>query len=294
MPSMFAFGLAVQDFVFQLDELPQGGLKFPATEFRTDGGGMSASAAVAFSRLGGAAKLGARLGGDRIADQVLADLGAAGVDVTAVHRTTGGRSPCSVVALDRQGERQIVMFRGEGLVEDTEWLDCLPDCDVVLTDTSWEPGLRKTLRLAGQRGLPRVVDVERAVPVDSLAMATHLAFSRQGLQDLTGEPDAIEGLRLVAERLSNWICVTDGAEGVLRIGNSSIERIPAFPVAARDTLGAGDVWHGAFCLRLAEGADEDTCVSFANAAAAIKCTRRGGRLGYPNRRDVDRLLDAAD
>jgi len=57
-----------------------------------------------------------------------------------------------------------------------------------------------------------------------------------------------------------------------------------------DTLGAGDVWHGAFALALAEGQGEEAAIRFASAAAAIKCTRFGGRSGAPRRDEVERFL----
>ena len=65
-----------------------------------------------------------------------------------------------------------------------------------------------------------------------------------------------------------------------------------FPIEAVDTLGAGDVWHGAFALALAEGQGEREAVRFASAVAAIKCTRFGGRAGTPTRDEVERFLAA--
>jgi sulfofructose kinase len=66
--------------------------------------------------------------------------------------------------------------------------------------------------------------------------------------------------------------------------------VPGFRVAAVDTLGAGDVWHGAFALALAERRPEAAAVRFANAAAALKVGRAGGRRGAPTRAEVDRFL----
>jgi sulfofructose kinase len=63
-----------------------------------------------------------------------------------------------------------------------------------------------------------------------------------------------------------------------------------FPVAAVDTLGAGDTFHGAFALALAEGCDLLTGMRFAAAAAALKCTRFGGIAGTPTRTEVDAFL----
>jgi sulfofructose kinase len=70
----------------------------------------------------------------------------------------------------------------------------------------------------------------------------------------------------------------------------AIAHEPAFSVEALDTLGAGDTWHGAFALGLAEGMGEHAAIRFASAAAALKCTRFGGREGMPRREEVERRL----
>jgi sulfofructose kinase len=57
-----------------------------------------------------------------------------------------------------------------------------------------------------------------------------------------------------------------------------------------DTLSAGDVFHGAFALALLEGQLVAEAARFACVAAALKCTRFGGRLGCPNRQEVDSFL----
>jgi len=63
-----------------------------------------------------------------------------------------------------------------------------------------------------------------------------------------------------------------------------------FAVEAIDTLGAGDVFHGAFTLALAEGRDVVAALRFAAAAAGLKCTRLGGSMAAPHRTEVDALL----
>jgi sulfofructose kinase len=70
----------------------------------------------------------------------------------------------------------------------------------------------------------------------------------------------------------------------------AIRHVPGFEVDVVDTLGAGDVWHGAFALALAEGRPEREAVRFASAAAAIKVQRRGSRTGAPTRSELDAFL----
>ena len=69
----------------------------------------------------------------------------------------------------------------------------------------------------------------------------------------------------------------------------AIREMPVFPVDAVDTLGAGDVFHGAFTLALAEGRDR-TAMRFAAASAGLKCTRFGGSTGAPLRAEVEALV----
>ena len=58
--------------------------------------------------------------------------------------------------------------------------------------------------------------------------------------------------------------------------------VPGYKVEVVDTVGAGDVYHGAFLFALAKGMEPPECAQFANAVAAIKCTTIGGRAGVPN------------
>jgi sulfofructose kinase len=77
---------------------------------------------------------------------------------------------------------------------------------------------------------------------------------------------------------------------VIYLDGDSIRRVPAFETEVVDTLGAGDIWHGAFALSLGEGRREPDAARFANAAAAIKCTRFGGRAGAPTRHEVEQFM----
>ena len=72
--------------------------------------------------------------------------------------------------------------------------------------------------------------------------------------------------------------------------DSILHDMPAFPVEAIETVGAGDIFHGAFALRLVETGDEPGALRFAAAAAAIKCAGEGGRASFPDRGAVEALL----
>lgn len=287
-------GVAVIDFVFQLDTFPARPEKYRAKDAATVGGGCAANAAVAIARLGGTAHLAARVGADPIGDMIVSDLEREGVECSLIRRLDGIRSSFSSIFVDAAGDRQIVNYLDPHLPVSAEWLEAvsLPSIDAVLADTRWPEGGRVMMAAARAAGIPGIMDAE--APLDgadaALELASHVAFSAQGLRAWTARDDLAEGLRVAAARLDAWLCVTDGEHGVLIGTPDGPRHVPAFPVEAVDTLGAGDVWHGAFALRLGEGADAETAVRFANAVAALKCTRFGGRRGTPSRRAVEDFM----
>ena len=127
------------------------------------------------------------------------------------------------------------------------------------------------------------------------AAASHVIFSERGLEAWCGRT-SVKDLHRVLEHGAVMAAVTRGAAGVdwLEAATPAKElHCPAFPVVAVDTLGAGDVFHGAYTLAVAEGRFIGDAIRFAAAAAAVKCSRPGGRSGAPNRAEVESLLEQA-
>jgi sulfofructose kinase len=294
MTTVLCVGHAVQDFVFTLPTLPRTAEKHQASRFTSVGGGPAATAAVAIARLGGRVLLAARVGNDAIADTIVGELEGHGVDCGAVKRFPGCSSSLSAVMVDAGGERMIVNYLDPALPDAADWLPSprLAGAAAVLADCRWPAGAASALAAARAAGIPAVLDADKPIPRDraALAAATHVAFSAEALAEYSGETDPVEGLRSAAADLPGWCCVTAGAAGVYVLERGQLTRYPGHQVAVVDTLGAGDVWHGAFALGLAEGMAEPAAVRFASAAAALKVQRLGGRSGAPMRDEVDELL----
>lgn len=294
MPHILCVGIATLDQVFRLDAMPARVEKYRASDLAITGGGTAANAAVAVARLGARVTLSSRLGDDATGREILAGLEREGVATDLIEIRPGQRSPLSAILVDRTGERMIVSYAAPDWLRDAQGLpDRLPDgIDAVLGDTRWQAGSARLFRLARDAGRPAILDGDRApteVP-DLVGLATHVAFSLQGLRDITGESDPRRALQAFGPRERTWIGVTDGPRGAFWWEAGDVRHQPAFAVDAVDTLGAGDTWHGAFALRLAEGAGAAEAIRFAAAAAALKCTRFGGRDGAPDRAEVEAFL----
>lgn len=296
MTGVFCLGIATLDYVYSVEAMPTRGEKYRSRDLAVVGGGCAGNASVAIARLGGRCWLATRLADDLAGDEIVADLRREGVETDFALRAAGLRSPVSAILVDAQGERMVISYSDPKMPEATGWLPTeLPEgTGAVLADTRWGEGALAALRLARDAGVPGVLDADRRPPhPDLVATASYVAFSQQALRELSGEEDPRLGLAKIAPAQATWLAVTLGKEGVLFIDDGAIVHVPAFAVETVDTLGAGDVWHGAFALALAEGMGPRAAIRFASAAAALKCTRFGGRAGAPGRQEVDAFLSAA-
>ncbi|GAB4573706.1 MAG: sugar kinase [Rhodothalassiaceae bacterium] len=294
MARVLCIGHAVEDFVFGVDAMPDRPAKFRARSFYEQGGGPAATAAVTIVRLGGEAVLAARLGEDPVGALILAELDRFGVDTRACRRFSGRRSALSSVLIDEAGERTIVNYSDPDMPADPSWLKeaLLEDVDAVLGDCRWPEGSRHMLGLARDGGLPAILDADLPMRGEDalIAAASHVAFSTPGLADYRPDHEPADALAAIHAATGAWCAVTRGEGGTLCHGPQGFMEIAAFPVVSIDTLGAGDVWHGAFALALAEGQDEPQAARFANAAAALRVSRRGGRDAIPTREEVEAHL----
>lgn len=286
MTRILVTGLATLDLIFALEHLPQLGEKYLAIEGLLSGGGNAGNAAVATARLGGTVSILTALGQDDVGDLILKGLQKEGIDTKFVIQLKGHQSSFSSIVIDKAGERQIINCRNTPSFENLDNLQNLPIQDGYLADSRWNEAAVATLKIANCFSKPGVLDAEAPVSYEAVSTASHVAFSRQGLRDFTQHDDLITGLRSLSNRLDNWICVTDGSAGVYYLEQGQPHNVQPPQVLAVDTLGAGDVWHGAFVLGLAEGKNELDSIYFANLAASLKCTSFGGRAGMPTRSDV--------
>jgi sugar/nucleoside kinase (ribokinase family) len=290
-------GIAVLDHAFMVDVLPARGAKSRARAFREIGGGCAANAAVAIARLGGRAELVSPIGDDTIGDAIVAGLQRERVGTAGVMRLPGAASPISAILIDATGERTIVNYRDERLPDARA---PNPDqsvarADAVLVDNRFAAFVLPIAAAARRRGIPVVLDGDQPLKRDDplLAAATHVVFSGDALRRSAASDDLDAALRDFAGHTSAFLAVTDGANDMRWVERGTVARLPVFSTNVVDTLAAGDVFHGAFALAIAEGLRERDAIRFAAATAAIKCSGFGGIAGAPSRAEVQALLDRA-
>ena len=293
MAAIVCLGIAVRDLVFHVAALPVRPVKLTARSLQIEGGGMSASAAVAVASLGGRVAFWGRLGDDVQGLSLRAELQRRGIEVPAP-ALPGTQTPTAAVLVADNGERLLAVFRGR-LDDDPGWLPLhdLSRFQAVLVDFRWPQGAAALLRAARARGLPTVLDADMGDP-DSvrslLPDVQHAVFSETALAEAVPGVDTEAALRRVHALGPAVVGVTLGDRGSLFLLEGRVHRITAVPVTARDTNGAGDVFHGAYTLALAEGRPVLDAARWASAAAALKCRNGTGWGASPDRAGVDQLM----
>jgi sulfofructose kinase len=291
-PRILVLGHAAHDLVYRVPAIPVRPVKVVASDLSECGGGMAANAAVAIARLGGRSCYLGRVADDMLGHRILADLAKEGVDVTHARKIPGCRSPVSSILVDGKGDRLICSFTDPGLDPDPGWLplDLLADSAVALADVRWPDGSLALLAAAREAGRPALLDADIAPQhvLESLTVvATHVLCSDVGLEAARPGMAVGAALRSLLRPSHVVVGVTLGADGFLWLERGQERRLAAPRIQAVDTLAAGDVWHGAFALGVAEGRSVDAAAAFANTAAALKCLKPGGRSGAPTRAELE-------
>ncbi|MFC1707623.1 carbohydrate kinase family protein [Planctomycetota bacterium] len=279
------------DLILSVPCHPQPDEKSFATSLLECGGGPAANAAVTVARLGYRAAFAGYLGDDLRGDQHLHELQREGVMTELVIRGTEP-TPVSVILVKPDGTRTVVAYRGETPHLQAGCVDLgRADPKVILFD-GHEPHISLPLiQQARRQAIPTVLDAG-SVHSGTRALAPlvqYLVCSERFALDFTGETS--EGRAL--ERLSNdvpFVVISLGERGLVWRAPDRSGRLPAFPIDAVDTTGAGDAFHGGFAVCVSEGMEWEYTLRYASATAALCCMHLGARTGIPTADDVAELL----
>lgn len=278
-------GSAVLDHRVWVEVWPPAGGRTAATAYADALGGPGAVAAAAVACLGGSAIFAGPRGDDAAGERVAAFLRDHGVETRYLTVFPAAKTAVSSIVIVPGGERFIFAFPGDGLRDEPGWapVEALAGAGAVLVDSRFPRAGAALAAAARARNIPVVMDLDSDGPeIWALARAATHVIADEDLARRGGGADALLR-RLEADGV--WGAVTLGPDGAAHHGG----RVPAFKVEARDTTGAGDVFHGAFALALAEGRHPDAGLIFASAAAALRC----GTGRVPERRAVEGLLAGA-
>ena len=301
---MIHTGQALVDVVLEVPDLPQRGNNVNAASYTRYAGG-AVSILVAAARTGATAVHAGALGTGPNGDLVRAVLEGEGVELTAPAVPDDDTGIC-VVMVEPTAERTFVTTYGAERHVTVETLATSRPRRgdlVCVTGYSLYPPTRDPLLdwLEGVAGRACVVldpgaalaDLPPELGARVLRLTDVWTSNAQEARELTGVGDPLTACAAVAEHLREGavVVVRDGADGCFVHVEGQTTYVPGYPQVPVDTNGAGDAHTGVLCAERALGAPWLEAARRANAAGAVKVTRKGPATA-PTRAEVDAFLAA--
>ena len=262
-----------------------------ADSFISCGGGPAANAAVQVAKLGLKAAFAGYLGNDLYGDKHYQELIDYGVNIDLVVRGDSP-TPLSTVLVKPDGKRALINYKGETKPLPEQTIDIKNiNAKVILFD-GHEPQLSLPIaKQAKAQGIPSVLDAGSVHEgtLALMAIVDHLVCSEKFAKQLQGDTETALS-RLAG--ISPNVVITFGDKGLIWQKGGKRGALPAFPVKAIDTTGAGDAFHGAYAAAVAQGMGWDGILRYSSAAGALCCTKAGARLGLANFQEHKGLLQS--
>jgi sulfofructose kinase len=257
-------------------------------------GGQMATAMCACARLGLRARYAGVTGTDENGRRVRMELKRRGIDLTDVIIRDAQNQFAVILVDETNGDRIVLWDRDERLImrERDIPVDAIAAARVLHVDDVDQAAAIRAARVAHEHGVPATSDIDRLTDrtrelIDAVSIPIFAEHVPTRMTGLTDQEAALAILRQPQHRL---LCVTLGERGAMAVDDDGVHHAPAFRVDAVDTTGAGDVFRAGFIYALLRGWSTDEILRFANAAAAVSCTRLGALGGIPSLQEVETLV----
>ena len=297
MSQLLVIGSINTDLVVRAPRLPGPGETVLGGEFATFAGGKGANQAVAAARAGAGVAFVGCVGDDAFGRERVAGLAAEGIDVSGLRTVPGESTGTALIVIDQAtAENQITVASGANLMvsqEDVERIDFARFGAVVLQLEIPVETVKAALVRARAAGCATILNPAPAAPLgrDLLALVDVLIPNEHELALLAGaDSGQAEGIASLRALGVGAVIVTRGARGALVADGSRAEEIPAVPVTAVDTVGAGDCFVGGLAAMLAAGRTLHEAVDYARHAAAVAVTRHGAQTAMPQHAEVTEMM----
>ncbi|HUE87702.1 MAG TPA: PfkB family carbohydrate kinase [Vicinamibacterales bacterium] len=285
------------DFVYLLPGYPQPFGAFAKMKIERQEilcGGQTATAMSACAGFGLRAKYVGVTGTDENGRRVRRELERRGIDLADLIIRDAQNQFAVILVDETNGDRIVLWDRDEKLMmrERDIPAEAIAHARVVHVDDVDQPAAIFAARLAREHGVLVTSDIDRLTDrtADLIAAVSIPIFAEQVPTRLTGLNDQEGALRALGQPYHRMLCVTLGERGAIALDDDGLHVAPAFQVEAVDTTGAGDVFRAAFIYALLREWSTDDILRYANAAAAVSCTRLGALRGIPSREEVEALV----
>ena len=268
--------------------------KQPISRYRESAGGQVATTLCTCASLGLRTAYAGAFGSDEHGRRLRELLTARGVDVASAPVRPARNRYAVVIVDESSGKRSILWERDPALALRPDEIPrrALVSAAVLHVDDVDVDISLQAAAIARAAGRLVTADIDQITPQTRMLVdaATHPIMAEHVPSALTGELDPERALRALRRPHHAMLCVTLGSRGAMLLAGDAIHQARPPEVPAVDTTGAGDVFRGGFIYALLRGDAPSEILRFANAAAAISCTREGAIDSVPSLDEITRLL----
>jgi ribokinase len=299
VPRITVVGSYATGLTMKVERMPSTGETLLGTGYRVDYGGKGSNQAVACARLGATVSFIARIGTDPFSEMALALFRDENIDTVHVKRTADAPTGVGFIIVESgSGHNCITIDPGANellTASDVAGSEtAFNSSAVVLTQLEIPVAAAESAMACGRRqGATTIMNPApvRPLPPSLLKLVDILTPNQTEARVLAGlSPDAdIEAetlARLLIQRGVKQVVMTLGECGALVVTAESSARIPAIPVSAVDTTGAGDAFNAGLAMALAYGTTLEAAVQFAVVTGGLAVTKEGVIPSLPTRAEV--------
>lgn len=281
-------GHASYDLVFSVPYHPNQDEKIVADNLLGCGGGPAANAAVTAARLGFKAAFAGYLGCDTFGNNHYTELQSQGVDTRFIHRGDSP-TPLSTILVKPDGKRALINYKGNTQALAADAINFTNVITKTVLFDGHEPHVSLALLAQFDPNTQTILDAGSLHQGTRLLMdkVDYLVCSEKFALQYSGD---IQTALVKLAAVSPNVVITLGEHGLIWQRGNQTGQLPSPPVAAIDTTGAGDAFHGAFAAAIAANMDWLEVLRYASVAGALCCTKMGARPGLPYQQELDALL----
>ena len=285
------------DIVMKVERLPGYGEKVMADFVGRLAGGPCANFACAAARFGMRIASLSTVGKDEGGQLLLDDFASYGVDTGFVRVHESGDTPFTVILIEPDGERSIIVVPTfKPTYSDDDLQQAFSQTRVIHTFPTDPAQFIRFAKIAHANQTKVMIDVEATSNIDRQDLEAMLhwvdiaSFNERGFVRVSGEAATIEGARKLLAYGPEMVVVTLAEKGALAVTAVSSAKISGHSVIVQDTTGAGDTFNAAFLSATLQEKSLEQCLTFANAAAAISVTGLGPRGNLPTAAEIEKFL----
>jgi len=262
-------GMLTLDFLYLTNTYPEKNQKVVATDYAVTAGGPATNAAVSFSHFGNNSNLLAVVGNHPITQLIKSDLDNYKIKILDLDKNRSEPPPVSsIITTEKTGDRSVISINATKFQAGGEVIseDMMAGVNIVLIDGHQMSASLEIAKLAKAKKIPIVIDGGSWKPgfEEVLPLADYVICSANFY------PPKCQVKEEVFSYLSRlnipYIAITEGGEAIEYLNTGYFGRLEVPQVEVVDTLGAGDIFHGAFCHYILE---EDNFVNALESAAKV-------------------------